>query len=277
MRIRSAGPMFGLLAIVLPSFAGCSVADLSTTDRLERGLVIILPGIEGRSPWNIDLARGLNEGGVQTGIQIFDWGTAVPGGMLINLTDYERNQRMAQQLKDHILAYRRKYPGRSVHLIGHSGGGGLAVLATEMLPPDTKLSSVILLAPALSPKHDLRAALRRTRFGIFNYFSKFDQALLGLGTSVAGTIDRDYGQAAGAVGFTRPKFDNPADDMLYTRLHQIQWRPEMRWYGHFGGHMEWTHRGFVKRYLAPLITDLGGGGLNPEDAALANIGGATEQ
>jgi pimeloyl-ACP methyl ester carboxylesterase len=243
---------------------------------MERGLVIILPGIEGRSPWNVSLARGLSEGGVNSGIEIFDWGTSVPGGMLINLTDYERNGRMAQQIKDHILAYRKEYPGRSVHLIGHSAGAGIAILATEMLPPDTKLSSVILLAAALSPKHDLRTALRRTRYGIFSYYSNYDQALLGLGTSVAGTVDRDYGQAAGAVGFSRPKFDNPSDDMLYTRLHQIKWRPEMRWSGHFGGHMEWTHRGFVRRYLAPLIVDLGSGGPNPDDPALATSAGSTD-
>jgi hypothetical protein len=97
-----------------------------------------------------------------------------------------------------------------------------------------------------------------------------DRALLGVGTSVAGTIDRRYGQSAGAVGFERPRFDNPSDAALYERkLHQIRWRPEMGWSGHFGGHMAWTHRPFVRKYLAPLLLDLQHGGL---DGTLAGAG-----
>jgi pimeloyl-ACP methyl ester carboxylesterase len=237
--------------------AGCSIRDLQTPERMERGLVIILPGIEGRSRLNLNLARGLDEGGVKTGIEIFDWGSALPGGMLINLADYERNRRVAEKLKVRILRYRRRYPGRPIHLVGHSAGGGLALMATEALPRDVRLTSVILLAPAVSPKYDLHRALRRTRFGIFNHYSERDRAYLMLGTSLFGTVDRHYGPSAGAVGFERSAFSGPDGEGSASRLHQIRWRPRMRRYGHDGGHTGWTNRRFVSHYLAPLINDLG--------------------
>lgn len=251
--------------------SGCSVADLSTTDRMERGLVTVLPGIEGRSRWNVNIARGLDEGGVELGIEIYDWGTSVPLGMLINLTDQERNRRAAEALRDHILAYRAEHPGKPVHLVGHSGGAGLAVMAVEMLPRDSGVTSLVLLAPALSPQHDLRRALRRTEAGIYNYYSKNDIGFLTLGTSVFGTMDRRYGASAGAIGFTRPRFFKRTDDALYDKLHQIRWNRRMRRYGHSGGHTGWADRRFVRRYLAPLISDLSSGGrparLEPEPVA----------
>lgn len=242
---------------MLMSGAGCSVHDLATAERLNKGLVIILPGIEGRSTWNYDLARGLDEGGVRMGIEIYNWGTDLPGGMLINITDLERNHCVASELKDRILAYRHEHPRRPVHLVGHSAGGGIAVLTTEMLPPDQPVSSVILLAAALSPTHDLRVALRRSQYGVFSYYSEYDVVLLRAGTTVAGTIDREHGQAAGAVGFSRPTILNNADRALYDRkLHQIKYDPEMRWAANFGGHMDWTYRPFVRRYLAPLVNNV---------------------
>jgi pimeloyl-ACP methyl ester carboxylesterase len=250
--------VFVLTALVAATAGGCSISDLHTPERMHRGLVVILPGIEGRSAWNYNLARGLDEGGVSLGIEIFDWGTEVPGGMLINLTDFERNQRMARQLRDHVVGYRREHPRRPVHLIGHSGGGGVAVLATELLPREQPVSTVILLAPALSPSHDLCDALRRSQYGVFNYYSEYD-VLLRAGTSVAGTIDREYAQSAGAVGFVEPSSFTAAERVLYERkLHQIKYAPEMGWAAHFGGHLDWTHRPFVRRYLAPLITNLSG-------------------
>jgi pimeloyl-ACP methyl ester carboxylesterase len=149
-------------------------------------------------------------------------------------------------------------------LIGHSGGGGVAVLATEMLPREEPVSSVILLAAAISPQHDLREALQRTQYGIFNYYSELD-VFLRAGTTFAGTIDREHAQAAGGVGFSQPCGTGVSpvtwtdeDKSLYARkLHQIKWDPEMRWAANYGGHMDWTRRPFVKTYLAPLVSSIG--------------------
>jgi len=248
---RSAGAVVGLLAIAAVS--GCSVDDLKTEDRLVKGLVVILPGIEGRSIYNYNLARGLAEGGVKAGIEIHEWGTTVPGGLMVNLTDYERNMEQARALKDRVLEYQRAYPGRGVHLIGHSGGGGLAVMALEQMPRDARITSAILLAAAISPKHDLREALRHTQYGIFNYYSPLDVGFLGVGTSVFGTMDRSFTLAAGATPFERPTDLNSEDQKLYARLHQIRWTESMADSGHLGDHFGWTHRGFVRQYLAPLV------------------------
>lgn len=238
--------------------AGCSLNDLATPERRDRGLVIVLPGIEGPSYWNHNIARGLAEGGVDGAIEIYDWGTPVPGGLLINIADLERNRAQAARLRDYIVVYRRTHPTQGVHIIGHSGGGGIAVMAVEMLPEDQQVSTVILLAPALSPEYDLAPALRRTSGGIFNYYSQLDKALLGAGTTVAGTMDRKYTPAAGAVGFVVPKSSDSPQASAYRKLVQIEWSPSMRFHGNYGDHMGWAARGFVRRYIAPLIQELNG-------------------
>jgi len=243
------------LALGLAAASGCSVRDLGTADRMSRGLVVVLPGIEGRSAYNYDIARGLDEGGVSAGIEIFDWNTAIPGGLLINLTDYERNVDQARKLVKRIVKYQESYPGRAVHLIGHSGGAGLAVLALEQMPKERKLTAAILLAAAVSPEHDLTRALSHTRYGIFNYYSTADVGFLQLGTSIFGNIDRKHGPAAGAVGFETPSGMSEASKSEYRKLHQIKWSRRMANYGNPGTHTGWSDRSFVRKYLAPLIVE----------------------
>lgn len=250
-RLLNRFALFTLLLFV----PACSLAELDTPQRRDNGLVVILPGIEGPSYWNHSIARGLADGGVHNAIQIYDWGTKIPGGMLINLADYERNRAMAASLRDHVLDYRRAHPAGGVHLIGHSGGAGIAVMAAEMLPSDNPATTLILLAPALSPEYDLNPALRNVTGGIFSYYSKYDTALLGVGTTVAGTMDRRHTMAAGAVGFRRPQGSSDSDSSPYRKLHQVAWSPSMRRYGHIGDHMGWADRAFVRRYLAPLVKE----------------------
>ena len=248
-----AAGIFGALA------TGCSLSDLKTPDRMDKGLVIILPGMEGRSAWNYELARGLDEGGVKCGIEIYAWGTPIPGGMLLNVVDRERNERVAKDIRDHIVAYRHEHPRRPVHLIGHSAGGGEAIFATELLPPDEPVSSVILLAAALSPTYDLSPALRRSQYGVFNYYSELDVGFLGAGTAIAGTVDREHALAAGAVGFREPSnLDGDGRQLYADKLHQVKWDPEMRWSGNFGGHLDWTNRPFARKYLASMLNGVSG-------------------
>lgn len=240
---------------ILLQSAGCSISNLNTEARQERGLVVVLPGIEGKSLWNVNIARGLDDGGVDCGIEIFEWGTAVPFGMLINLADEGRNYRVAKVLSERILEYQRRHPGRPVHLVGHSGGAGIAIMAVEELPRDSRINSMVLLAAAVSPQHDLRRALGHVKLGIYNYFSERDIGLLQVGTSVFGTMDRRFGASAGAVGFVRPEFLRDSDNALYEKLHQIRWRPTMRIHGNAGGHSDWADRRFVRRFLAPVLID----------------------
>jgi pimeloyl-ACP methyl ester carboxylesterase len=223
-------------------------------ERYQHGVVYILPGIEGRSVWNSDLARGLDEGGVRSAIEIFDWTTGLPGGFVFNLANLERNRRQAARLAEKIIAHRRDHPGTAVHVIGHSGGGGVAVLTLEALQPGRQIDMAVLLAPALSPDYNLSTALRRTRFGICNLFSKKDVGFLTIGTSLFGAIDRDYGASAGAVGFKAPRGLLEEDRALYRRrLRQVQWSARLEKYGASGTHLGWASRKFAREYLAPLI------------------------
>ncbi len=253
MPIRTFLVVTMLLTLSLAAGSGCSHADLKTQDRFNRGLVIILPGIEGRSIWNENLARGLDDGQVRSAIEVHDWGTPIPGGFLLNLADMERNRNEAQKLRGRVLDYWRQYPGRPVQLVGHSGGAGIAVLTAEQMAPNEKLDRLVLLAAAISPGYDLTTALSRTRRGIYNCYSEQDSLFLGPGTLIFGTIDRQHAESAGKIGFRTP--DNLSADgaRQYAKLHQIAWTPKMIWMGHDGGHFGWADRGFVRNWVASLV------------------------
>ncbi|MCK4602784.1 MAG: hypothetical protein KAU28_09980, partial [Phycisphaerae bacterium] len=76
------------------SAAGCNGnVKFMTEDRLEGGLVIILPGIEGESELNRNIRRGLVSAGVYRAMPIHSWGRPVPlAGMLLNQIDFIGNR-----------------------------------------------------------------------------------------------------------------------------------------------------------------------------------------
>jgi len=238
---------------------GCAVGDLATADRMKNGLVIVLPGIEGRSKYNADIARGLSRGGVPFAIEIYDWGTGLPLGSLVNLVALDRNRGQARKIADRIVRYQQDYPGRSIHLVGHSGGGGLAVLTLEALPPGVQVSSAVLLAAAMSPDHDLNQALNHTENGIWNFHTSSDVGYLQVGTGLFGTIDRKHTRAAGAVGFRRPAGASTTRARAYDKLHPVRYRPEMAQAGNRGGHTGWARRQFVAVWVAPILLAAGDG------------------
>ena len=94
---RLLGAMMGLA--LLAASVGCTKHDLDTEftspQRIERGLVVILPGIEGESEANRDIRKGLRDAGIPYALVIYRWGSLVPGpaGMLINQTNVRRNRR----------------------------------------------------------------------------------------------------------------------------------------------------------------------------------------
>lgn len=242
----------GLLLILLLSGCG-TVNRIETPQRLEQGYVLVLPGVEGKSYLNTSVAKGLEDGQVPYSIEVYDWTAGSVVLFPITLRDVERNRAEARYLTEKIIAYQNAYPGRPVHIVGHSGGGGLAVLVLEALPPERQITSAILLAPALSPEHDLRPALRRTRAGIWNFYSRYDVGFLKAGTLIMGTIDGKHTTAAGQKGFVIPPGLDREGRMLYSRLHQQPYTSQMASSGHWGNHIGWAHRRFVAEWLAPLI------------------------
>ncbi len=88
-------------------------------------------------------------------------------------------------------------------MVAKSGGAGIAVRALEWLADDA-VERAILLAPAISPRYDLTAALRAVRREIVVFWSPLDVVVLGAGTRLFGTIDRVKTVGAGLVGFRVP-------------------------------------------------------------------------
>lgn len=246
-----------LLLLGLLAATGCCRGrnkEFTTDSRLQGGLVVILPGIEGESQMNHDIRDGLVAAGVHRALPIYRWGRPVPiAGPLLNQMDVLGNRLEARKVARMVQDYQDQHPGKPVYLIGHSGGGGMAVFAAEALAEGRKIHGLILLSPSISARYDLTKALEKTRQGIVNFYSKADVGFLIVGTTLAGNVDGWRGPAAGAVGFDRPNAEDPAQKFAaYKRLYQIALgrespRDPLR------AHRAATRTDFVAHCVAPWI------------------------
>ena len=235
----------GTLLAAAMAFGGCkATGQYITTERLERGLVIILPGIEQAGPLAQGVRDGLAGGGMDLALNVHHWGRPIPlAGPLLNQMDVVGNRLAGLRVARLIADYQDSYPGRPVYLVGHSGGGGVAVFAAEALNGGRKVDGLILLSPSISSGYDLSKALARCRKGVANFYSKGDVGLLVVGTTVFGNVDGAHGPAAGAVGF----------DNSPSGLYQVPWRESMIKYGHDGGHAGSANSRFVSAYVVPWV------------------------
>lgn len=161
-------------------------------------------------------------------------------------------QREGKRLAEVVWNTRQESPAQPIYLVGHSAGCGVVLTAAENLPPNS-VEGIVLLAPAVSTKRDLRPALRCAYRGIDTFPSSHDWALLGLGTWLTGTTDRHWlTAAAGRVGF-RPSCAGDEDDALYAKLRQYPWDPGLMWTGHKGGHYGAYQPGFLRAFVLPLL------------------------
>lgn len=221
-------------------------------ERLERGLVLILTGIEGRSFLNIGMLSGLIDGGVQYACEIVDWTTGNKLLFLLHLRWWSRNNRVARSIAQKIIDYQNQYPGRPVWLVGHSGGGGMALLTSAALPNSNRVTGIILLAAAVSPEFDPGPAAVHVRTKIWNYYSPLDFFFLVIGTTVAGTLDGCHRIAAGAIGFRGPSVSKL---IASGKLVQIPWNWRMIGQFNPGDHFGCMHRVFVAEEIAPKIME----------------------
>lgn len=221
---------------------GCSYFDTTTVSRPSDGLTVVLPGIEGASFINSNIANGLVEGRVPGSVEVFDWTSGNALRSYEHLTDGHRVFDQALRLADRIEASQRLDPNRPVSIVAHSGGAGVALTALEQLPAHRPISSVVLIAPAVSSSYPIQTAAEKTTSGIWSFYSPMDLQLT-VGTSLAGTIDGDYAPAAGGRGF----------DTRSDRLVQIPFEADMVWQGHLGGHLGATNPAFVRERIAPII------------------------
>ncbi|MFQ5731298.1 MAG: alpha/beta fold hydrolase [Planctomycetaceae bacterium] len=241
-------------AIAVLSVSGCAhFSPAMSPERLDRGYVVVLPGIEGPSAFNSNVAEGLLNAETDMAVEVYDWSTGSLPAFLTHLQDLPRNREQARRLAEKIIRYQDEYPGRPVYLVGHSGGAGIALLTLEALPDGRRIDGAILLAGAVSRDYDLRNALSKTTRGIWNYHSSGDWFFLVAGTSLFGTIDRVYAPSAGAYGFRVPDNLDAEGRRQYAKLRQPPYRLGMLASGNYGGHFGPATRGFARDYLAPVI------------------------
>lgn len=226
-------------------------------ERLDQGLVLILPGIEGCSFLNLSILHGLLDAGVPYAMEICDWTTGNKFLTLYHLRAWRRNLRIAQELAAKIVAYQTAYPGRPVWIVGHSGGGGMALLTAQALPSGHRLAGMILLAAAVSPHFDLGTVMDKVERGIWSFHSWLDCLFVGVGTTIFGTLDGWHLPSAGMVGFfPDPSAENrtpQSPPVLPPRIVQTAYHPRMIADFNLGGHFGCVHRVFVSEHLGPVI------------------------
>ncbi len=109
---------------------------------------------------------------------------------------------------------------------------------------------MIFIAPALSPRFDLTAALRHVNGKLYVFSSRFDTIVLFTGTRIFGTIDGVQTEAAGFSGFIEPK---GADPLMYQKIIPRAYQTDWAKYGDFGDHIGAMQRNFSAAMIAPLI------------------------
>jgi pimeloyl-ACP methyl ester carboxylesterase len=223
-------------------------------ERFEQGYTIVLPGIWGSAPLDHGIVKGLVDADVPSAVELYDW-TEGPMLLIYNLRALAHNRIEASKVAGKIVAYQDRYPGRTVSVVGYSGGAALAVLALESLPPGRKVTNAVLLAPTLAPDYDLRTALSHSDHGIRCFYSPVDAPLLMVASTAVGTMEGRHTVAAGAVGFTVPSSIAEGQRQAYSeRISQKAYSLDMLASGHPGGHFGWTSRAFVAKWVAPLVS-----------------------
>jgi pimeloyl-ACP methyl ester carboxylesterase len=255
---RQAGLFSILVTVALATVivAGCNLDQrpYMTDERLDAGLVVSLDGIGGYNWGPRWLREGLDETGLKTAIVIYDWSKGPTGFWVGDLVDRERNIETARELAHMVATYIETKPNRPVTLIGHSGGAAVVMWALEELPKGVQVERAILLAPALVPEYNMAKALRGVRSRMYVMYSHADIALMGIGTTLFGGMDRQHGIAAGLVGFDLPKNISAQDKVEYGKVRQIGWSMSLLGAGAWGGHMGWTTTRFAREFIAPILT-----------------------
>ena len=248
--IRFFSFMCSLMLLALAS--GCAHCDnCNSPQRLERGLVLVLDGAGGITAAFEQVAKGLNDAGVNQAFEPYEWSTH---DVFQDQVDLQRNHEMAAGLTNFIVGYLQHYPGRPVHLIGLSAGTGIVIFAAEALPPGVQVDGIFLLGSSLSSGYDLSAALGHVRHAITNFSSVADVGVLGAGVAVTGTVDRSHSLPAGITGFHLPKDALPGTRQLYlAKLVEVPWNPTYVVYGDLGGHLGATTPAFAQHMIAPVI------------------------
>ena len=214
-------------------------------------LVLVADGVGGLDLCGFGLRHVVGAGEGACLIRPVRWGHGW-GRWHADLTDVANHRAFSTAVVADVLAWRGRWPGVPVFLVGKSGGAGIVARALEGLPPGS-VEAAVLLAPALSPGYDLAPALRAIRREMVVFWSPLDLVILGAGTWLFGTIDRVRSPGAGMTGFRPPSGLDDDGLAQYGKLRQVRWRPAMARSGYFGGHVGPDSPAFLRKYVVPLL------------------------
>lgn len=238
-----------LVKVVFRSLYG-EPPDLSE-ERDGLGLVLVADGIGGLDLCGTALRYVMGSLKAPHAVRVVSWGHGL-GRWHADLTNVGNRDARAAEIAAAVHDFRARHPGGPVFLVGKSGGTGVVVRALESLPDDA-VEAAVLLSPALSPTYDLTRALRAVRRETVVFWSPLDVVILGLGTSIFGTIDRIKSVSAGLVGFRMPAAGGDAVQVQYAKLRQVRWAPRMARTGYLGGHVGTDSPAFLRKYVVPLL------------------------
>jgi pimeloyl-ACP methyl ester carboxylesterase len=252
--VMSKRPAFILMTLCLVSAGGCGARSQFVRSYSPamppRGAVFSVDGAGGFGATSAALQEGVRAACLPLGVEVFEWSHGC-GEVFADQTDLGNICWQGERLAEQIRAVRRCRPTGEIYVVAHSAGSAVALAALGALPPDS-VDRVVLLAPSVSAYYDLRGPLRACRRGIDVFYSERDVGYLLLAVGIVGLADREWGPAAGRVGF-QPCGESPADQALYCRLRQHQWHPCVNWTGNHGGHYGNHRREFMQAYVLPLL------------------------
>ena len=219
----------------------------------EEGLVVVADGVGGLDLCGTGLLYVMARARPGYVVRLHHWGHGF-GRWYRDLSDVGNHARQAAEVARIVAEFHDRKPGRPAFLVGKSGGSGVVVQALEALPAGS-VEAAVLLAPALSPGYDLSAALRAVRRELVVFWSPWDVVVLGLGTTLFGTVDRVKSASAGMVGFREPAGLDDLERSQYEKLRQVKWRPGMARTWYFGGHVGPDSPPFLRKYVVPLLIE----------------------
>jgi hypothetical protein len=127
--------------------------------RRRRGMTLIVGGIEGPSSYSLAMAVGLLRSRYRGSVIRFAWNRGIPLlHVFRNLMNRRHHETQSDSLAAKIVRQKMRFPDAPICLLAQSGGCWIVVRALEKLPPGCKVQTAVLLAPAISPDHDLTVA-----------------------------------------------------------------------------------------------------------------------
>jgi len=231
---------FLLLATVIQTHA--APAQDPGTAPPSCGVVFVADGSGRLRNLSADLAQAVGDAGLPLQVRSFNWSHGT-GRVFLDLRGRAHHQQKGRQLAECVVSFHETNPGEPIFLVGHSSGTAVVLAAAENLPPGS-VDGIVLLAPAVSPRYDLRPALQVSAGGVDSFYSPRD--LISRAQVLSGTADGRFSPSAGCAPFVVP--DDGVENDCYSGLRQHRYGLHGE-----GGHFDCTRRRFLRDNVVPLL------------------------